>query len=156
MDRKKTNIKERVLQIAKNQNISYETFFKDLGISYSNFKGKQKESSLQSDAIDKILTRYPDVDLQWLITGKESVQVETYAKTEEPTANYAIGKFENLAIDKKLNTIYKELQLIKENIIINKEEIAKVELANFTNNLELTKKIKELKSGGLTKIKREA
>jgi len=64
-----------VLQIAKNQNISYENLIRFV-ISYSNFKGKQKESSLQSDAIDKILTRYPDVDLQWLITGKETKQAE--------------------------------------------------------------------------------
>ena len=54
MDKIKTNIKERVLQIAKDKGLSYEFFFSDLGLSYSNFKGKQRNTSLQSDSIDKI------------------------------------------------------------------------------------------------------
>lgn len=89
MDKIKTNIKERVLQIAKNQNISYETFFNELGISYSNFKGRQKETSLQSDAIDKILTKYPDVDIEWLITGKEKKEsLKENIVLSEPQENY--------------------------------------------------------------------
>jgi hypothetical protein len=71
MDNIKTNIKERVLQIAKSKGLSYEFFFNDLGISYSNFKGKQKNTSLQSDSIDKIITKYTDIDLHWLITGQK-------------------------------------------------------------------------------------
>lgn len=72
MDKKKTNIKERVLQIAKNKGVNYEKFFKSLNVSYSNFKGNQKKSALSSETIAKIISKYPDVDLHWLITGKES------------------------------------------------------------------------------------
>lgn len=89
MDRKKTNIKERILQLAKNQNISYETFFKELGISYSNFKGKQKNSSLQSDAIDKILSKYPDTDLHWLITGEVENRQQV---VNEDAESYSVSK----------------------------------------------------------------
>ena len=71
MDKIKTNIKERVLQIAKDKGLSYEFFFSDLGLSYSNFKGKQRDTSLQSDSIDKIISKYADVDLHWLITGQK-------------------------------------------------------------------------------------
>ena len=34
MDKIKTNIKERVLQIAKDKGLSHEFFFSDLGLSY--------------------------------------------------------------------------------------------------------------------------
>ena len=72
MDNKKTNIKERVLQIAKNQGIGVEKFFASIESSYSNFKGEQKKTALGSDTIDKIVSKYPDVDLNWLITGNKS------------------------------------------------------------------------------------
>ena len=85
MDKIKTNIKERVLQIAKDKGLSYEFFFSDLGLSYSNFKGKQKNTSLQSDSIDKIISKYADVDLHWLITGEKKYAInEVSNKVSEP------------------------------------------------------------------------
>lgn len=65
-----SNIKERVLLIAENKNIRKADFFKDLGLSYANFKGIQKTSALNSDAIVTILSRYPDIEPEWLITGQ--------------------------------------------------------------------------------------
>lgn len=86
MDKIKTNIKERVLQIAKDKGLSYEFFFSDLGLSYSNFKGKQRNTSLQSDSIDKIISKYADVDLHWLITGERKyITNEVLNKVSEPT-----------------------------------------------------------------------
>lgn len=115
MDRIKTNIKERVLQIAKNHKISYETFFKDLGISYSNFKGRQRETSLQSDAIDKILSKYPDVNLEWLITGKEAKQEEKEKiALNEPSESYG----------KNYKDLY--IEVLEENRQLNKELIAQL------------------------------
>lgn len=70
MDNKKTSIKERVLQIAQNKGIGYVKFLNSVGASYSNFKGKQKKTALSSDTIDKIITKYPDTNLHWLITGE--------------------------------------------------------------------------------------
>ena len=65
-----TNIKERVLYFIENQGEKKETFFEDLGMSYANFKGVQKKSALGSDKIDKILSKYPDLNLEWLFSGK--------------------------------------------------------------------------------------
>ena len=86
MDKIKTNIKERVLQIAKDKGLSYEFFFSDLGLSYSNFKGKQRNTSLQSDSIDRTISKYDDVDLHWLITGEKKYAInEVLNKVSEPT-----------------------------------------------------------------------
>lgn len=70
MDEKITNIKERILQIAKNKGIKYESFFDELGLSYGNFKGEAKKTALNSDSIAIILTKYDDVDPIWLLTGE--------------------------------------------------------------------------------------
>lgn len=65
-----SNIKERVLYISENKGITREKFFDDLGITYGNFKGKAKEKALSSDVLAKIITKYPDINPEWLLTGK--------------------------------------------------------------------------------------
>ena len=64
-----SNIKERVLYISENKGITREKFFDDLGITYGNFKGKAKEKALSSDVLAKIITKYPDINPEWLLTG---------------------------------------------------------------------------------------
>lgn len=65
-----SNIKERVLRIAEHKEISKTEFFKNLGLSYANFKGVQKSTALNSDAVATILSRHPDISPEWLVTGK--------------------------------------------------------------------------------------
>lgn len=77
-----TNIKERVLYFIENQGEKKETFFEDLGMSYANFKGVQKKSALGSDKIDKILSKYPDLNLEWLFSGKGEMLKSKPTKTE--------------------------------------------------------------------------
>ncbi|EFK59696.1 hypothetical protein [Sphingobacterium spiritivorum] len=64
-----TNIKERILEIAKFKKINKADFFKDLGLSYANFKGVQKNSSLGSDTLVTILAKYSDINEAWLLKG---------------------------------------------------------------------------------------
>lgn len=74
-----TTIKDRVLQIAEYYGVKKELFFKELELSYANFKGKQKESALSSDAIDKILTKYPNISTNWLIKGEGDIEKKNEA-----------------------------------------------------------------------------
>lgn len=74
-----TTIKDRVLQIAEYYGIKKELFFKELELSYANFKGKQKESALSSDAIDKILTKYPNISTNWLVKGEGEIEKKNEA-----------------------------------------------------------------------------
>ena len=64
-----SNIKERVLYISESKGITREKFFEDLGITYGNFKGKAKEKALSSDVLAKIITKYPEINSEWLLTG---------------------------------------------------------------------------------------
>lgn len=68
-----SNIKERIMQIAKNQNISYESFFEKIGVSYGNFKGDNKKRPINSNVLENILTIYPNVNPEWLLTGKGEI-----------------------------------------------------------------------------------
>ncbi|MBB5334866.1 helix-turn-helix domain-containing protein [Chryseobacterium koreense] len=79
MDRKITNIKERILYFIENQGEKKEDFFQKLNLSYSNFKGPQKNSALGSDAIDRILTKYINLNPDWLITGRGDMLRKTYS-----------------------------------------------------------------------------
>lgn len=69
MTRTPSNIKERILLIAKNKGISYEPFFHDLGMTYGNFKGEAKNRPINSDFIISILLKYTDINPEWLLTG---------------------------------------------------------------------------------------
>ena len=70
MENKFTSIKNRVVEIAENQDISKEDFFSSIGMTSANFRGKAKETPLNSNAIVNIITKYPSTDLYWLLTGR--------------------------------------------------------------------------------------
>ncbi|MGJ1412666.1 hypothetical protein ACR78Z_23625 [Sphingobacterium thalpophilum] len=64
------NVKQRVLRIAEAKGISKTEFFREVGLSYANFKGGQKNTALSSDAMIAILTQHPDVSPAWLLLGE--------------------------------------------------------------------------------------
>jgi phage repressor protein C with HTH and peptisase S24 domain len=70
MDKKISNIKERFLYLSDYKGVSKELFFEKIGMTYGSFKGTQKNTALNSDAIDRLLSIYPDIDANWLLTGK--------------------------------------------------------------------------------------
>ena len=93
-----TNIKERILYLSDYKGISKEKFFDDLGVTYGNFKGKAKEKSLSSDILAKIVTKYQDINPDWLLTGKEPmIKPKTYHVPDssnmvaEPLEEYGKG-----------------------------------------------------------------
>lgn len=63
-------IKENILQFIENQRIVKEDFYKKTGIAASNFKGSGLKSEIGGDKIVKILSVYPQIDPEWLLTGK--------------------------------------------------------------------------------------
>ena len=81
-----TNIKERVLYLSDFYKIKKEFFFKELGLSYANFKGIQKKSALNSDAIDIILSKYKNISARWLLTGKGEILRSDKPQEQLPSA----------------------------------------------------------------------
>lgn len=69
MENKFTNIKERVVKVSENKLISKKEFYQEIKMTSANFRGKAKNTPLNSNTILNIITKFPDVDLYWLITG---------------------------------------------------------------------------------------
>jgi len=69
MSIKPTTIKERVLMICEEQTVSKTKFFTQFGQSYSNFTGRDKKSPISSDFLTRMVTKYPNYNLKWLLTG---------------------------------------------------------------------------------------
>ena len=70
MTNKFGSIKDRILQLAEKSGLGKKKFCEKIGMSYSNFTGKAKDTPLNSTAIGNILSIIPEVNLMWLITGQ--------------------------------------------------------------------------------------
>lgn len=94
------NVKERVLLIAEKKGISKTEFFKDVELSYANFKGGQKNTALSSDAMIAILTRHPDISPAWLLMGEGKMMRS--AETVSPEPEMAATSSEGSSVSKQL------------------------------------------------------
>lgn len=68
-----TNIstqKERILQFIEFKGINKRTFYIETGISNGVL---DKKSGLSMDTIEKFYSKYPEVNPEWLLTGKEEM-----------------------------------------------------------------------------------
>lgn len=109
-----SNTKERVLQYADYKGIAKEKFFEKIGVTYGNFKGKAKLKALSSDTVATIVAIFPDINLEWLITGKG----EMIKKEQPPPAadsDIRVLEKEIIALQKKI------IQLQEENVRLNAE-----------------------------------
>jgi len=127
-----SNIKERVLLIAEYKKIRKTDFFKDLGLSYANFKGVQKSTALNSDAVATILSRYPDISPEWLVTGHGNMFREGGLVVREQESLYG----EPIVVNELEPTLIEVLKLLvssqektilslEKQITILEEEVAK-------------------------------
>ena len=146
MERKITNIKERILYYTDLKGLAKERFFDDLGVTYGNFKGKAKNQALGSDVIERIITKYPEINPFWLLTG-EGEMLKT--KSEENVLKKNEDKNEDKPKVKKMSS-NEDNPYIIENIPTNRKTKDAVypiqEIPLY--DLEATAGLKELFSGG--------
>lgn len=64
---KKTTQKDRILEFLGNQKISKNKFYAETGVANGTL---DKRSGVTGDTIRKIYTAYPEINLEWLITGQ--------------------------------------------------------------------------------------
>jgi hypothetical protein len=78
-------IVDRILQILNNKHITKYKFCKDLGVS-NGFLDKTRE--ITTDKCANILTYFPDINPDWLLTGKGSMLRE---KPDKSTNQSIVG-----------------------------------------------------------------
>ena len=66
---KNLTVKDKIFAFLAKKGISKTDFYAETGIEPSNFKGKNKESLPGSAMLVKILTKYPELSADWLLTG---------------------------------------------------------------------------------------
>jgi phage repressor protein C with HTH and peptisase S24 domain len=72
-----TTIKN-IYQFIENQSLNVSEFSKKIGVSNGYFaKQKASEGAVGSNIIEKIVSTYPDLNANWLITGKGSMFNDT-------------------------------------------------------------------------------
>ncbi|REC48893.1 hypothetical protein [Chryseobacterium pennipullorum] len=86
MDKIQT-IKERIFFFLEKRGIKKETFYKETGMSPSNFKGAGLKSDLGVDKLAKILHVYPELkeneNLIWLVTGNGQLNQNLHSKKDQ-------------------------------------------------------------------------
>lgn len=87
-----SKIKERILQFASNEGVSYTVFAQKIGMSYSSFTGDAKKRPINSDAISKILSIYSKLNPMWLILGKGNMILtnDSLFESTEPKSIYQL------------------------------------------------------------------
>ncbi len=91
MDNNLSSIKERILYLIEYHKDKKEKFFEKVGMTYGSFKGNAKNTTLNSDAVAKILSLYPNAEPTWLLTGEGNMLKNDLNKvnaTQEPAVAY--------------------------------------------------------------------
>lgn len=110
-------IKDRVIQLIEYKGIAKEVFYKKIGMTSASFRGKAKESPLNSNAIENILSEIPDANPEWLLTGNgkmlrgEKKETPTLSPSEKQQLEDKIHLLENTIKDKEKIIKLQEEQL---------------------------------------------
>lgn len=92
MENKFTNIKDRIIYFVERKGLNKEKFFSEAGTTSANFRGKAKDTPLNSNTITNIIAAYPEINLRWLLTGEG----EPWKDNQEPTDGLLLQQIEKL------------------------------------------------------------
>lgn len=81
-------IKKRIIQLLEYKGIAKEEFYKKIGVTSANFRGKASETPVNSKTIENILSEISDLNLNWLLTGIGSMLNDNSSISHEPSVNY--------------------------------------------------------------------
>ena len=81
-------IKDKILAFIKEKGLSREDFYRETGLSASNFKGAAMKSELGGDKIVKILTMYKDLSPDWLLLDEGEMIKQEFSRS---SSNVPVG-----------------------------------------------------------------
>lgn len=126
-------IKERILKFIDLKGIKKVDFCEITGISYANLKGKSLYSEIGGDKIAEILSIYPELNPEWLLTGNGPMLKNGDEKKTE-RGNTENMELVNSLIDRVGDLRQKLGEQVKENEYL------------YQKNIELQSQINELQS----------
>lgn len=69
-------IKKRIIEFIESRGLTKSTLFSNMGISDSNFKGKNASSEAGGEMIVKVLTEFPEINPTWLLLGTGEMTIQ--------------------------------------------------------------------------------
>lgn len=104
-----TPVKVRLLQFVEKQGVSIRNFCKEISVSSSYFT---KKGAVSSDVLEKIVHIYPKLNVEWVVTGRGKMLLETIVENavQEPLEPYGIDYKE-----KYFTCLERSNQLLEEN-----------------------------------------
>lgn len=89
-------IKDRMIEFIDSKSVVKERFYEMIGMTSANFRGPARNSPINSNAIKKMLEKFPDLNLHWLITGEgQMINTSSYNTTTTITDNGSDGSYSN-------------------------------------------------------------
>lgn len=121
LENKLTNIKERCLQIAEIYDIPKEIFFEKLGISYGSFKGEAKKTPVNSQFLENLLTNYPNISPDWLLTGTGKIFRNTVSQSID--GNHNIQANGDVKIDESTIKLKEKISYLENQVCFLTEQV---------------------------------
>ena len=107
-------MKERILQFIEYKRLSKNKFYKETGLSNGIL---DKQGGISSDSLEKIYYVYPEINLDWLLTGKgEMLKKEGLVQQAHNNISSTITQHQTIHAPEDYETLKKENQrLTQEN-----------------------------------------
>ena len=86
-------MKERILQFIDYKGFSKSKFYRETGLSNGIL---DKKSGLTLDSIEKIYSKYPEINIEWLLTGKGEM-LKTFAQNIAQNGNTNVNNGHNVS-----------------------------------------------------------
>lgn len=121
-------MKERIREYLRYKQISQNVFSRSIGVSNAYIPSIKR--SIQPDKIAKIQEKYPDLNIEWLLTGKgemlnSSVKQVATGDNNTQVAGNSNNVNSGTAIEMAINEITEMRKLIQEQVHINQDQFDK-------------------------------
>lgn len=121
----------RLDNFMKNKGLNDNKITVEAGIANGIIGKARKRGSLSQDNISKILLRYPDLDANWLFTGKSDISHPS------PNNDPIIGGLDDTC--KGCKEKYERIEELKDYVKLLKEKIASLEKGSDCKNSPYSK-----------------
>ena len=116
------SVKERLIKYLKSKKVSYTNFGKVIGVSNAYVTSIRK--SIDIDKIQSIALNYPDLNIDWLLTGQGNMLKESNTVTQSIVGDnnqLAGNRIKNTSEYKSMTELIKDLkkQINQKDSIIN-------------------------------------
>lgn len=85
-------IKQRILHFASTLGISKRDFYAKIGVSRGTLESK---TGITEDVITKFFAAYPDINIEWLMTGRGDMQKTKHASKLPTSDNEVLPRFKD-------------------------------------------------------------